>query len=85
MSTFVTYSLEKKMDDDIKKIVELLALSWLDGARTTLKNWHYWSRSLPEDRLVPHLDKLAREHAEKLVNAALASKEKTEKTGGSEL
>ena len=87
MSMFITYSLEKKMDDDVKKqmddemkkIVELLALSWLDGARTTLKNWHYWTRSIPESQLIPHLDKLAKEHAEKLVKGALAGKEETDK------
>lgn len=66
---------KKQREEDTGKIVELLAMSWLDGARTTLKNWHYWSRSLPEDRLVPHLGKLAREHAEKLVKEVLASKE----------
>lgn len=69
---------KKQMDDEMKKIVELLAMSWLDGARTTLKNWHYWTRSIPENQLIPHLDKLAREHAEKLVKEALAGKENKE-------
>lgn len=70
---------EKKEEEKYKQAIDLLAMSWLDGARTTLKNWNSWTRSIPETQLIPHLDKLARQHSEKIIKEAFAKKDgKTE-------
>jgi uncharacterized Zn finger protein (UPF0148 family) len=70
---------EKTIEEDLKKVVDLLAMSWLDGARTTFKNWNSWMRGIPEKQLIPHLEKLAKQHSENIIKEVFAKKDgKTE-------